>query len=106
MAGSGALDSGRDGVVPDTFYYDLDPSLRKKAIDAYQNRIVLDWPGESPETAFNAADPILARDAEAWTARMIIRLLPSSALQSALGITEADALDLCGHVSPRSSKKS
>ncbi len=87
------------GVVPDTFYYDLDASLRKKAIDAYQNRIVVDWPEENQSTAFNAADPILARDVEAWTARMIIRLLPAGALQTALGITEADAIALRTRIS-------
>lgn len=82
------------GGVPDTFYYDLDPPLRKKAIDAYQRRIVLEWPGEDMKIAFNAANPILAREVEAWAARMIIAVLPATALQSALGITEADALDL------------
>ena len=85
--------------VPDTFFYDLGPTLRLTAIDAYQQRIVLAWPGEDTKTAFNAASPILARDAEAWAARMIIALLPVTALQSALGITEARTLDLRARIS-------
>jgi len=85
--------------VPDTFFYDLGPPLRFIAIDAYQQRIVLEWPSEDTKIAFNAADPILARDAEAWAARMIIALLPVTALQSALEITEARVLDLRARIS-------
>jgi len=87
------------GDVPDTFYYDLDASLREKAIHAYQSRIVLAWPDEDTKIAFNAADPILARDAEAWAARMIIRLLPTGAVQRELETTEKEARDLRARIS-------
>ncbi|OFW56606.1 MAG: hypothetical protein A2133_00140 [Actinobacteria bacterium RBG_16_64_13] len=91
--------------VPDTFYYDIDPPLRYIAIDAYQQRIVVEWPSEDTEIPFNAASPILPRDAEAWAARMIIGLLPGTALQSALGMTEADALDLRARISSLNSQE-
>ena len=87
------------GEVPDTLYYDLEPPLRDRAINAYQRRIVLAWPDEDTQIAFSPSDPILPRDVEAWSARMIIGLLPASVVQSALEITEADALDLRARIS-------
>ena len=85
--------------LPDTFYYDLHPPLRYIAIDAYQIRIVLEWPGKDAKIAFDAADPILARDAEGWGARMLMTLLPATALESELGITEAAVVDLRARIS-------
>jgi hypothetical protein len=85
--------------VPDTLYYDLDRRLRILAVDAYQQRIVLDWPGENTEIPFNAGKPIVARDAEAWAARLVLRLLPTATLASALAITEAEAVDLRARIS-------
>jgi hypothetical protein len=87
------------GEVPDTFYYDLAAPLREAAIRAYQRRIVVEWPDANPRIAFNAAVPILARDVEAWAARMIVGQFPSSALQRALGVTEAVAADLRARIS-------
>ncbi|MBN1322041.1 MAG: hypothetical protein JXA87_14515 [Thermoleophilia bacterium] len=87
------------GDVPDTLYYDLDASLREKAVRAYQSRIVLAWPDEDTKIAFSATDSILARDAEAWAARMIVRLLPAGAVQSGLTTTEEEALDLRARIS-------
>ena len=87
------------GDVPNTLYYDLDASLREKAVHAYQSRIVLAWPDENTKSAFDAAGLILARDAEAWTARMIIRLLPAGIVQRELGTTEQEARDLRARIS-------
>ncbi len=88
-----------DALVPDTLYYDLDSPLRETAIDAYQRRIVLAWPDAETKIAFNPAGPILPRDAEAWTARLIVGSLPATALQTALGLTEGAALDLRTRIS-------
>jgi hypothetical protein len=85
--------------VPETLYFDLDRRLRILAIDAYQQRIVLDWPGENTKIAFSGAKPIVARDAEAWAARLVLRLLPSTTLASALGITHERAVDLRARIS-------
>lgn len=87
------------GDVPNTLYYDLDASLREKAVHAYQSRIVLAWPDENTKSAFDATGLILARDAEAWTARMIIRLLPAGIVQRELGTTEQEARDLRARIS-------
>jgi hypothetical protein len=85
--------------VPDTFYYDLEGALREKAIGAYQRRIVLEWPAADKRIAFDAAAPILPRDAEAWVARMILGLVSPAALQEALGMTESEALGLRERIS-------
>jgi hypothetical protein len=91
--------------VADTFFYDLDPPFRSLAIDAYQRRIVVEWPSNDVKIAFNPAEPILARDAEAWAARMIVGLLPAMALQDTLGITQAEALDLRARISSLSTEE-
>ena len=85
--------------VPETLYYDLDRRLRILAIDAYQQRIVLVWPGENTKIPFNAGKPVVARDAEAWAARLVLRLLPSTTLAGALAITDAEAVDLRARIS-------
>ena len=62
-------------------------------------------PGENTKIAFNAGKAILPRDAEAWAARMIVGLLPATALEDALGVTEADALDLRARISSLKSQQ-
>ena len=74
--------------MPETLYYDLDRRMRILAIDAYQQRIVLDWPRRTPRSPSMADKPIVARDAEAWAARLVLRLLPSASLASALAVAE------------------
>lgn len=94
-----------NGEEPAGLFYDLDPILRGLAGAAYQRRIVLAWPRDNAQIAFKASDPILVRDAEAWAARMIVGLLPGTALQHRLGVTETDALDLRTRISSLSARE-
>lgn len=94
-----------NAYLPAGLFYDLDPVLRELAGAAHQRRIILAWPRGDAQIAFKASDPILVRDAEAWAARMIVGLLPGTALQRGLGITETDALDLRARISSLSAQE-
>lgn len=88
-----------DRDVPPEFYADLPEPLRGKAIDAYKSRIILEWPAEGQAVDFFPYRPVLARDAEAWSARFLVRLLPLEGLAQGLELSKVEAADYRSRIS-------